>query len=39
MCPKTRGAEFHVLNQAGHYAFREQWQKFNRVIEDFCLRQ
>jgi pimeloyl-ACP methyl ester carboxylesterase len=38
ICPKTPDAEFHVLNQAGHYSFREQWQKFNRVVSDFCLR-
>jgi pimeloyl-ACP methyl ester carboxylesterase len=38
LCPKTPHAEFHVLNQAGHYVFREQWQKFNRVVSDFCLR-
>jgi pimeloyl-ACP methyl ester carboxylesterase len=37
MCPKSPNAEFHVLNQAGHYSFREQWRKFNRVLEDFCL--
>jgi pimeloyl-ACP methyl ester carboxylesterase len=36
ICPKTPDAEFHVLNQAGHYSFREQWRKFNRVLVDFC---
>jgi len=37
ICPKTPHAEFHVLNQTGHYSFREQWQKFNRVTKNFCL--
>lgn len=39
ICPKTPNCEFHVLNQAGHYSFREQWQKFNRVLQNFCLDQ
>jgi 2-hydroxy-6-oxonona-2,4-dienedioate hydrolase len=37
ICPKTRDAEFHAINQTGHYSFREQWQKFNRTVRDFCL--
>jgi pimeloyl-ACP methyl ester carboxylesterase len=37
ICPTTPHAEFHVFNQAGHYCFREQWQKFNRAVVNFCL--
>jgi pimeloyl-ACP methyl ester carboxylesterase len=37
ICPKTPDAEFHAINQTGHYCFREQWQKFNRTVRDFCL--
>ena len=37
ICPKTRNAEFHAINQTGHYSFREQWQKFNRTVTSFCL--
>jgi pimeloyl-ACP methyl ester carboxylesterase len=38
ICPKTPDAEFHVINQTGHYCFREQWQKFNRALVSFCIR-
>jgi pimeloyl-ACP methyl ester carboxylesterase len=31
-------AEFHVLNQAGHYCFREHPHEFNRLLRSFCLR-
>ena len=34
---RTPDAEFHVLNHAGHYSFREQWPKFNRLVRAFCL--
>jgi pimeloyl-ACP methyl ester carboxylesterase len=37
LCPKTPNSELHVLNQAGHYSFREQWRRFNRLVENFCL--
>ena len=36
ICPHTPDAEFHVLNRTGHYVFREQWHKFNRLVESFC---
>ena len=36
ICPKTRHAEFHVINRTGHQCFREQWKTFNRVVIDFC---
>lgn len=32
----TEAAEFHVLNRAGHYSFREQPAAFNRVVRAFC---
>lgn len=35
---KTPQAEFHVLNRAGHYSFRERPHEFNRLIRAFCLR-
>lgn len=35
---KTRQAELHVLNGAGHYSFRDQPRAFNRVLPSFCLR-
>ena len=28
-------AEFHVVNHAGHYAFREHAERFNRLAIDF----
>lgn len=34
---KTRQAEMHVLNGAGHYSFREQPQAFNRAVWSYCL--
>jgi 2-hydroxy-6-oxonona-2,4-dienedioate hydrolase len=37
ICPKTPNAEFHAINRTGHYSFREQWQKFNRIVRGFCL--
>ena len=33
----TPAAELHVLNQAGHYVFREQPEAFNRLVRSFCL--
>lgn len=36
ICAKTPEAELHVLNGGGHYAFREQYQAFNRVVRAFC---
>lgn len=36
ICQRTPRAELHVLNQAGHYAFREQPAAFNRVLGGFC---
>lgn len=34
---KTPHSEFHVLNQSGHYVFREQPTAFNRLVQSFCL--
>jgi pimeloyl-ACP methyl ester carboxylesterase len=34
---RTPNAEFHVLNQAGHYTFREHPREFNRLLRAFCL--
>jgi 2-hydroxy-6-oxonona-2,4-dienedioate hydrolase len=34
---RTPKAEFHILNRAGHYCFREQTHEFNRLIRTFCL--
>jgi pimeloyl-ACP methyl ester carboxylesterase len=34
---RTPKAEFHVLNHAGHYCFREQTREFNRLVKAFCL--
>jgi pimeloyl-ACP methyl ester carboxylesterase len=34
---RTPQAEFHVLNQAGHYCFRERPHEFNRLLRSFCL--
>jgi pimeloyl-ACP methyl ester carboxylesterase len=33
----TPESEFHVLNQAGHYGFREHPHQFNRLLRAFCL--
>ncbi len=33
----TSEAEMHVLNETGHYSFREQYQAFNRLVRSFCL--
>ena len=30
--------EMHVLNVAGHYSFRDQYEAFNRTLRNFCLR-
>jgi 2-hydroxy-6-oxo-6-(2'-carboxyphenyl)-hexa-2,4-dienoate hydrolase len=35
---KTPRAEMHIVNQAGHYAFREQADALNRLLPAFCLR-
>lgn len=37
ICPKTPDAEMHVLNEAGHYSFRERPRAFERTIIAFCL--
>ena len=37
ICARTPRAEFHVLNQAGHYGFREHPDEFNRLLRSFCL--
>lgn len=37
ICARTPQAEFHVLNQAGHYCFREHPHEFNRLLHSFCL--
>jgi 2-hydroxy-6-oxonona-2,4-dienedioate hydrolase len=34
---RTPQAEFHVLNGAGHYSFREQYPAWNRLVRAFCL--
>jgi pimeloyl-ACP methyl ester carboxylesterase len=34
---KTPRAEMHVLNGAGHYSYRDQYQAFNRVLTSYCL--
>jgi pimeloyl-ACP methyl ester carboxylesterase len=34
---KTPRAEMHVLNGAGHYSYRDQYEAFNRVLTGFCL--
>lgn len=34
---KTPRSEMHVLNQAGHYSFREHPLEFNRLLKAFCL--
>jgi 2-hydroxy-6-oxo-6-(2'-carboxyphenyl)-hexa-2,4-dienoate hydrolase len=38
ICARTPHAEMHVLNQSGHYSFREQYAGFNRAVTAFCLR-
>ena len=37
ICSKTREAEMHVFNEAGHYTYREHPLEFNRVVRNFCL--
>ena len=34
---KTPRAEMHILNGAGHYSYRDQYQAFNRTLTSFCL--
>jgi 2-hydroxy-6-oxo-6-(2'-carboxyphenyl)-hexa-2,4-dienoate hydrolase len=34
---KTPAAELHVMNEAGHYTFREHPLEFNRLIRGWCL--
>ena len=34
---KTPESELHLLNGAGHYTFRDQYEAFNQVVRDFCL--
>ena len=34
---KTPQAEMHLLNDAGHYTFRDQYEAFNQIVRDFCL--
>jgi pimeloyl-ACP methyl ester carboxylesterase len=36
LCPKSSDVDFLTLNRAGHHCFREQWQKFNRAVVNFC---
>jgi 2-hydroxy-6-oxonona-2,4-dienedioate hydrolase len=36
ICGLTRHAELHVINRAGHYAFREHAGTFNRLVTGFC---
>ncbi len=36
--PSMPQSEMHILNQAGHYCFREQPEAFNRVVTDFIRR-
>jgi pimeloyl-ACP methyl ester carboxylesterase len=38
ICARTPAAEFHVVNGAGHYSFREQPLAFNRAVQSFCLQ-
>ncbi len=33
---RTRDAELHVLNNAGHFCFREQPAAFNRLLVALC---
>jgi pimeloyl-ACP methyl ester carboxylesterase len=37
ICARTPRAELHLLNQAGHYSFREQPVAFNGLMRAFCL--
>ena len=37
ICRKTPRAEMHVLNGAGHYSYRDQYQAFNRLLTSYCL--
>ena len=34
---KTPRAEMHILNGAGHYSYRDQYQAFNRLLTSYCL--
>ena len=36
ICKKTRVAELHVFNRAGHYVFREQPKAFDSLLWSFC---
>jgi 2-hydroxy-6-oxonona-2,4-dienedioate hydrolase len=33
---KTPRAEMHILNGAGHYSYRDQYQAFNRMLTSYC---
>jgi pimeloyl-ACP methyl ester carboxylesterase len=37
ICARTREAELHVFNEAGHYTYREHPLEFNRLVRNFCL--
>ena len=32
---KTARVQMHILNEAGHFSYRERPEEFNRVIVDF----
>jgi 2-hydroxy-6-oxonona-2,4-dienedioate hydrolase len=36
ICVRTPSAAFHLLNQAGHYSFREKPAEFNSLLSAFC---
>jgi 2-hydroxy-6-oxonona-2,4-dienedioate hydrolase len=38
IAPKTPRTELHVVNQAGHYAFREHPDVLARLLKGFCLQ-
>ena len=38
LMPHAPNSEVHILNEAGHYVFREQRAAFEAVVTDFCTR-
>jgi 2-hydroxy-6-oxonona-2,4-dienedioate hydrolase len=36
LCARTKRAEMHVLDRAGHYPFRELPEEFDRVLTSWC---
>jgi 2-hydroxy-6-oxonona-2,4-dienedioate hydrolase len=36
--PNVAESSMHIVNRAGHYAFREQPEEFNRVVTEFITR-